>query len=156
MVDAYAFGMVLHEMMCHEPPWNGVRSSEVYALVASGKRPEVPRNVDPEAAPEGWCKLLRACSAQNAQDRPEFDTMQPMLTAMTVKPNQSTCVVNMQSAVSIQRADDSLLGGHHGQQWQPHDAECLYPIPSCNCLQCTMGSFEIRSEKDRLFHRLVD
>ena len=136
MVDAYAFGMMLHELMCHEPPWNGVQSSEVYALVASGKRPEVPRNVDPEAAPEGWFKLLRACSEQNAQDRPEFDTMLPMLTAMIVTPNQSTCVVNMQSAEPIQQADGQKQGG--------------------SFLNQSFSIFEIQSESLGLYHRLVD
>ncbi|CAK0904257.1 unnamed protein product [Prorocentrum cordatum] len=78
-VDVYAYGMLLFEIMCFEPPFADVGAADVHRLVLDdGCRPEV--DADPALAPlEG---LARACWAQEPGRRPSFAFLVDALGAM--------------------------------------------------------------------------
>lgn len=75
-VDVYAMGIVLHELLTHERPWQtnnataSVQGPSVFEQVSVGKRPPVPPELQREAP--AWCKLLGKCWAQRPQQRPTF------------------------------------------------------------------------------------
>ena len=74
-VDVYAFGIVLHEILTHEAPWQSTGSeggiNAVYTKVAAGERPTV--NASRQAAMPGWCGLMEACWHHDASRRPTFE-----------------------------------------------------------------------------------
>jgi len=67
-VDVYAYGMLLFEIMCFEPPFADVEAAEISRLVLGGARPEIDRGS--MSAPLE--KLTRACWAQEPSERPSF------------------------------------------------------------------------------------
>lgn len=74
MVDVYAFGMILWEMLELTRPWSNSHFKFSYELldkVAAGGRPSISSDREREAPP-GYVKLLRRCWAQRADARPEF------------------------------------------------------------------------------------
>jgi serine/threonine protein kinase len=68
LVDVYAYGILLYEIMCFEPPFADLDLEDVEAAVLAGKRPEI----DPEAMPDDLAQLAQACWSQEASDRPTF------------------------------------------------------------------------------------
>ena len=74
MVDVYAFGMILWEMLELARPWSSTHFKFSYELldkVCAGGRPSISVDKEKEAPP-GYVKLLRRCWAQKAEERPEF------------------------------------------------------------------------------------
>ena len=82
-VDVYAFGIVLHEILTHEAPWQSTGSeggiNAVYAKVAAGERPTVPASR--QAAMPGWCGLMQACWHHDASRRPSFEAAMKKITS---------------------------------------------------------------------------
>jgi len=66
-VDVYAYGMVLYEIMCFEPPFAYAEPEEVRELVLAGVRPDIDGDM-----PAPIEKLTRACWAQEPSRRPSF------------------------------------------------------------------------------------
>lgn len=77
-VDVYAFGIVLHEILTHRPPWES--EQKVLERVAAGERPNVPR--DRRAAMPDFCRLMEACWHQDPAQRPRFEVVLENLTRM--------------------------------------------------------------------------
>jgi serine/threonine protein kinase len=67
-VDVYAFGMLLFEIMCREPPFCDFERAELQELVTTGVRPEVPSDV-----PRLHMRLAKACWDARPAMRPPFD-----------------------------------------------------------------------------------
>ena len=72
-VDIYAFSIVMHELLTHEPPWASVIKARrhVFEKVAAGERPPVPD--DRVASMPDWYHLMRQCWHQDAERRPSFE-----------------------------------------------------------------------------------
>mmetsp|Transcript_66987 Transcript_66987/g.190039 ORF Transcript_66987/g.190039 Transcript_66987/m.190039 type:complete len:453 (-) Transcript_66987:642-2000(-) len=68
-VDVYAYGMLLFEIMCFEPPFVDVETAEVPRLVLQGVRPEIDTDCAMAVPLE---ELTRACWAQDPSERPTF------------------------------------------------------------------------------------
>ncbi|KAK2078096.1 hypothetical protein QBZ16_003964 [Prototheca wickerhamii] len=84
--DVYAFGMVLWELLTWELPWAGDGPWQVVALVNEGGRPAIPERAalpGPDTRDweglDGFTDLIRRCWAQNANDRPTFAEIIPIL-----------------------------------------------------------------------------
>jgi len=67
-VDVYAFGMLLFEILCREPPFCDVEGAELQELVTTGVRPEVPSDV-----PGLHMRLAESCWDARPAMRPPFD-----------------------------------------------------------------------------------
>ena len=78
--DVYAYGVVLHELLTHQQPWDGLEMHEITARVAQGRRLNVPPELQEEAP--GWCALMRACWAQDPEQRPVFQAIWDQLREM--------------------------------------------------------------------------
>ncbi|CAK0865560.1 unnamed protein product [Prorocentrum cordatum] len=68
-VDVYAYGMLLFEIMCFEPPFVDMEAAEVSRLVLQGVRPKIDVECATAVPLE---KLTRACWAQEPSERPTF------------------------------------------------------------------------------------
>ena len=66
-VDIYSYGMMLWEMVTGQVPFAKSQPYSIMAMITKGVRPELPNE-----APEGLCELIKACWAQNPDDRPTF------------------------------------------------------------------------------------
>jgi serine/threonine protein kinase len=71
--DAYAFGVVLLEIMTGQPAFNGMNTPAILHLVSEGTRPRIPS--DGVIVPELVATIIRACWAQQAEARPAFATI---------------------------------------------------------------------------------
>jgi serine/threonine protein kinase len=69
-VDVYAFGMLLFEIMCREPPFVDFDKGELRALVTKGVRPEVPPDV-----PRFYIRMSESCWDSDPSLRPDFDSL---------------------------------------------------------------------------------
>jgi len=69
-VDVYAFGMLLFEIMCREPPFCDFERAELQELVTTGVRPEVPSDV-----PRFYMSLAESCWDARSSMRPPFDEL---------------------------------------------------------------------------------
>lgn len=69
-VDVYAFGMLLFEIMCREPPFCDFERAELQELVTTGVRPEVPSDV-----PRFHMRVAESCWDARPAMRPEFDEL---------------------------------------------------------------------------------
>jgi serine/threonine protein kinase len=77
--DAYAFGIIMWEMITCQIPWSGESSHSIISLVRDGARPRIPNFwdvVDSQgkelAVFEDYRELMTKCWAQNSYDRPRF------------------------------------------------------------------------------------
>jgi serine/threonine protein kinase len=77
-VDVYAYGMLLYEIMCFEPPFADLDPAEVQRFVLEGGRPEI----DWEAMSPPLVRLTQACWAQEAERRPTFSFVVGALEAL--------------------------------------------------------------------------
>lgn len=87
--DAYAFGIVMWEMMTCQIPWSGESVQSIITLVRDGARPRIPNFwdvVDSQgkelAVFEDYRELMTKCWAQNPYDRPRFKTIVKILKDM--------------------------------------------------------------------------
>jgi serine/threonine protein kinase len=69
-VDVYAFGMLLFEIMCREPPFCDFERAELQELVTTGVRPEVPSDV-----PRFHMRVAESCWDARPAARPAFDEL---------------------------------------------------------------------------------
>ena len=69
--DAYAFGIIMWEVLTLCEPWTGLALEEVFARVQSGKRPRVTAAVE-QNAPPAYVELMRDMWQQDAAQRPTF------------------------------------------------------------------------------------
>ncbi|CAK0877674.1 unnamed protein product [Prorocentrum cordatum] len=69
-VDVYAFGMLLFEIMCREPPFVDFEKGELQALVTKGVRPEVPPEV-----PRFYIRMSESCWDSDPEMRPDFGSL---------------------------------------------------------------------------------
>jgi serine/threonine protein kinase len=69
-VDVYAFGMLLFEIMCREPPFVDFDRGELQALVTRGVRPEVPPDV-----PKFYIRMSESCWDSDPSLRPDFESL---------------------------------------------------------------------------------
>jgi len=74
-VDIYSFGMVMWEMVSRQDPFPNVPPFQVILMVGTQRhRPTIPDNCPPE-----WRTLLTICWEDNADLRPSFGNLIPML-----------------------------------------------------------------------------
>ena len=73
MVDVYAYGVTLYEILTHTQPWASIVDDvdQIYAQVSEGQRPEVAPKIQ-ATAPEGWVALMKRCWHQDQSERPTF------------------------------------------------------------------------------------
>ena len=69
--DAYAFAVILCELLTLRRPWAGLSVDQLWRKVLAGERPEV-RDAEEAAAPPGYAALMRALWAQRPGGRPTF------------------------------------------------------------------------------------
>jgi len=69
-VDVYAFGMLLFEIMCREPPFCDFDRADLQELVTAGLRPEAPTDV-----PSFYMKMAASCWEARPAARPGFDEL---------------------------------------------------------------------------------
>ena len=69
--DAYAFGVILWEMLTLKRPFEGRSQHEIWLLVRQGSRPHVTP-AEASAAPAGYLALMRELWAQDPVERPTF------------------------------------------------------------------------------------
>ena len=82
-IDCYAFGVIMWEILAMQAPWKGKKyrfSSQIMTAVEAGKRPPLLEIATTE--PAGYCVLMAQCWAQDAADRPTFDSILLALNAM--------------------------------------------------------------------------
>ena len=72
--DAYAFGVIMWEILTLRRPWAGLPTVEVWARVQAGERPQLGTLELSRAAqaPFGYIRLMHDMWAQRPQDRPTF------------------------------------------------------------------------------------
>ena len=77
--DAYAFGIIMWELVSCQVPWSGESVHSIITLVRDGARPRIPNFwdvVDSQgkelAVFEDYRELMTKCWAQNPYDRPGF------------------------------------------------------------------------------------
>lgn len=66
--DWYSFGMILYEIVCSKPPWDGMAHAQILTKVAQGKKPKCPHGCPPPLK-----RLLKRCWEKNPSKRATFD-----------------------------------------------------------------------------------
>ena len=69
--DAYAMGIILHEVLTLSPPWKGLSRRDMWARVQHGVRPPISE-ADEAAAPTGYVALMKELWAHDPRVRPMF------------------------------------------------------------------------------------
>ena len=69
--DAYAFGVILYEVLTLQKPWRGLGRQAMWSSVCRGERPSVTA-ADEAAAPAGYIALMHELWAHDAVERPPF------------------------------------------------------------------------------------
>eukprot|EP00026_Physarum_polycephalum_P000640 Phypoly_transcript_00641.p1 GENE.Phypoly_transcript_00641~~Phypoly_transcript_00641.p1 ORF type:complete len:1297 (+),score=194.44 Phypoly_transcript_00641:293-4183(+) len=80
--DIYSFGIILWEMISREIPFNHVLPAALQNAIVTGTRPKMSPQWD-----EGYCKLMRLCWANQAEDRPTVKECRQALEAIPVLEN---------------------------------------------------------------------
>jgi len=87
--DAYAFGIIMWEIITCQIPWSGESVHSIVTLVRDGARPRIPNFwdvVDSQgkelAVFEDYRELMTKCWAQNPYDRPGFKAIVKILKDM--------------------------------------------------------------------------
>ena len=70
--DAYAFGVIMWEILSLRKPWAGLKMAKMWRRVQAGKRPEVQAH-ERAAAPAAYVALLERNWAQDGASRPMFE-----------------------------------------------------------------------------------
>lgn len=91
-VDVYSFGMILYELATCRFPFEGLKSHEIFNLVSSGRRPELPPNLEGTPLKD----LIQRCWDQDPNKRPNFDQIYNMFYMRNVDfPGTSDSGVNL-------------------------------------------------------------
>ena len=77
--DVFSFAMILFELMEKHFPWNGYSYREAEALVLRGDRPNSVIRSHSNSIFDNLELVMRACWAQNPEDRLSFNEICPKL-----------------------------------------------------------------------------
>eukprot|EP00931_Biecheleriopsis_adriatica_P114690 TRINITY_DN90606_c0_g1_i1.p1 TRINITY_DN90606_c0_g1~~TRINITY_DN90606_c0_g1_i1.p1 ORF type:complete len:287 (+),score=50.36 TRINITY_DN90606_c0_g1_i1:65-925(+) len=76
-VDVFSFAMVMFEVLCREVPFEDEEPADVGKYTLNGVRPDL--DAVPPDCPEGLKKVMESCWEQEAEDRPAFTEVVPLL-----------------------------------------------------------------------------
>mmetsp|Transcript_37206 Transcript_37206/g.92573 ORF Transcript_37206/g.92573 Transcript_37206/m.92573 type:complete len:308 (-) Transcript_37206:361-1284(-) len=113
--DAYAFAMVLYELLSRKTPWDGLRESQIISalMMMQGERPELPARVVAELAPVE--ALMRELWADAPMARPAVDgacvaRLVAMLDACTDAERRAAAQATAQVEKACRQAADAQAG----------------------------------------------
>ena len=78
-MQAYAFGVLMWELVSHSPPWASLRQEEVYTQVVDGERPRVDED---RIGISGWKDLMEQCWHRTPEQRPSMSSVCDQLSTM--------------------------------------------------------------------------
>jgi serine/threonine protein kinase len=109
-VDVYAYGIVLFEILTQVLPWAEITSTfflnELCNRLLNGERPRLPENLS--CLDERYMDLMRACWAQEPQDRPSFaDVSANTMFTSEFASRTSSMLIHQPDAASSSSASSS-------------------------------------------------
>jgi len=138
MVDVYAYGVTLWELLAHAPPWEDAADDldTIYGKVAAGERPLLSREEE-ASAPPGWTALMAACWHQNQSERPPFkavltflrDIQRDLTHGTGGSPDASDLDTPRVPWYHLSLSDDSYTpsggGGQRRKTWSEHVGDLM-------------------------------
>jgi serine/threonine protein kinase len=97
--DWYSFGMILYEIVCSKPPWDGMAHAQILTKVAQGKKPKCPHGCPPPLK-----RLLKRCWERNPSKRATFDEIADGIDAF----NKSVTAQNIMQEIVASDAVQAL------------------------------------------------